>query len=158
MPLTMTAIHDLLEPSASALGYDLVAVEMAGSDNAILRVFIDAPEGIDIEDCAKASRQFSTVLDIEDPIANKYTLEVSSPGLDRPLVTVEHFKKIVGEKIKVRLLSPQLGRRRFKGVVQSVEDNIVTIDVDGEQFSLPIDGMDKAKLVPDFSSFSLVGE
>ena len=156
MALTMTAIHDLLEPSAAALGYDLVAVEMAGSDSAILRVFIDAPDGVGVEDCAKASRQFGAVLDVEDPISNKYTLEVSSPGLDRPLVTIEHFQQVVGEKIKVRLMSPQEGRRRFKGVVQSVENNVVTVDVDGEQFALPIDDMDKARLVPDFSSLPSV--
>jgi len=156
MALTMIAIHDLLEPSATALGYDLVAVEMAGSDSAILRVFIDSTNGIGVEDCAKASRQFGAVLDVEDPISNKYTLEVSSPGLDRPLVTIEHFQNAIGEKIKVRLMSPQDGRRRFKGVVHTVEDNIVTVDVDGEQFALPIDDMDKARLVPDFSSLPSV--
>ena len=156
MALTMTAIHDLLQPSADALGYDLVAVEMAGSETAILRVFIDSPNGIGVEDCATASRQFGALLDVEDPISSRYTLEVSSPGLDRPLVTTAHFLQAVGQKVKIRLMSPLDGRRRFKGVVQSVENDTVTIDVDGELFALPMIDMDKARLVPDFSTLPSV--
>jgi len=145
----------MLEPSAEALGVELVAVEMAGSESSILRVYIDKPEGVDVSDCSKASRQFSALLDVEDPISNQYTLEVSSPGLDRPLVTVDHFQKVVGQKVKIRTMTPINGRRRYKGVIESIDENegshMITINVDGEQFELDIADMEKARLVPDFS-------
>jgi len=105
MALTNRLIHDMLEPSAEALGVELVAVEMAGSESSILRVYIDKADGVDVTDCTKASRQFSALLDVEDPISNQYTLEVSSPGLDRPLVTLEHFKKVIGQKVKIRMMT-----------------------------------------------------
>lgn len=156
MALTMTALHQMLEPGAQALGYELLAVEMVGSDAKILRIYIDSPDGIDVEDCAKASRQFSALLDVEDPIANRYTLEVSSPGLDRPLAKTEHFVNVIGSRIKVRLASANDGRRRYTGTLVSVEDDCVTLDVDGELIELSIALMDKARLVPDFSQLPAV--
>ncbi len=156
MALTMTSIHDLLEAGAAALGYELLTVELAGGDVAVLRVFIDSPQGINVEDCAKASRQFSAILDVEDPISSRYTLEVSSPGLDRPLAKVEHFARVVGQKIKVRMSSSDNGRRRYTGILRSIEEDVVTIEVDGELFELSIQEMDKARLVPDFDKLPSV--
>ena len=91
MALTVPHIEELLQPGAQALGYELVAVEMSGGDTSILRIYIDTPNGVTVQDCAKASRQFSAILDVEDPISNRYTLEVSSPGMDRPLAKPLHF-------------------------------------------------------------------
>ena len=96
-------IARLLEPSISALGYELVAVELAGSGpDRVLRVYIDHPDGITVDDCADASRQVSAVLDVEDPISGSYVLEVSSPGLDRPLVKVADFERFKGSLVKLR--------------------------------------------------------
>ena len=151
MPLTVTHIEELLEPGAQALGYDIVAVEMAGGDRAIVRVYIDKDGGVDVEDCARASHQFGAILDVEDPISNRYTLEVSSPGLDRPLAKPVHFEAAIGQEIKVKLHSSFSGRKRFKGTLMSVEDGQVELNVDGEVVRLDLAAMDKARLVPDYN-------
>ena len=150
MALTMTAIHELLQPGADALGYELVAVEMSGGDVSILRIYIDTENGVTIDDCAKASRQFSVILDVDDPISNRYTLEVSSPGLDRPLAKAEHFQDVVGETIKVKMTTLVNGRRRFTGELLEATDDIAVVDVDGEAYDLPYAEMEKARLVPVF--------
>jgi len=117
MALTVPHIHELLEPGADALGYELVAVELTGGDTSIVRVYIDTPNGVTVTDCSKASRQFSAILDVEDPISNRYTLEVSSPGMDRPLAKPAHFQKVVGEEVKIKMTTLVDGRRRFTGQV-----------------------------------------
>ena len=151
----MTTIHEILAPGAKALGYELVAVELGGGDTSVLCCYIDSENGIDVEDCAKASRQFSAILDVEDPISNKYHLEVSSPGLDRPLVTPEHFKSVKGKRVKIKLSIPIEGRKRFTGEVVNVinvdENYSVVLNVDGEEFELKVAEMDRARLVPDYS-------
>lgn len=156
MALTVPHIEAVLQPGADALGYDIVAVEMSGGDTTIVRIYIDAENGVNVEDCAKASRQFSAILDVEDPISNRYTLEVSSPGVDRPLAKAEHFKAVVGEEVKIKMLSLVNGRRRFTGELISAADEFIVIEVDGEQSELPYNEMDKARLVPvyDFSGIT----
>lgn len=156
MALTNKSIHSLLEPNAKALGLELVAVELAGADSPILRIYIDKADGIGVEDCAKASRQFGALLDVEDPISSKYMLEVSSPGMDRPLVTVEHFTAAIGEQVKIRMMSSLDGRRRYKGYIEAIENEVVTVNVDGENFELELADMEKARLVPDFSKLPSV--
>ena len=155
MALTMTAIHNMLAPGAKALGYELVAVELGGGDTSILCCYIDSENGIGVEDCAKASRQFSAILDVEDPISSRYNLEVSSPGLVRPLATLNLFEQSIGKKVKVKLSMPIDGRKRFTGLVVAVNsdemNSTVTLDVDGEEFELVVADMDRARLVPDFS-------
>jgi ribosome maturation factor RimP len=151
MALTMTAIHDMLEPGAKALGYELVAVELGGGDTSVLSCYIDSVDGIGVDDCAKASRQFSAILDVEDPISSRYLLEVSSPGLDRPLVLLDHFEQAIGQKVKIRMSTSQDKRKRFTGVVKAVTESVVTIDVDGQEFELIHADMDRARLVPDYS-------
>ena len=151
MALTVSHIDELLEPGAQALGYELVAVEMAGSDSAILRIYIDSPNGVTIDDCAKASRQFSAILDVQDPIATRYTLEVSSPGWDRPLAKPAHFSDAVGQDVKIKMASLINGRRRFSGELISANDQFAVLDVDGEAIELPYNQMDKARLVPVFA-------
>lgn len=150
MALTVPSIEQLLLPGADALGYELVAVEMSGGDTSILRIYIDAPAGITVDDCAKASRQFSAILDVEDPISSRYTLEVSSPGMDRPLAKPEHFKGVVGEEVKIRMATLINGRRRFTGELVEANDDFAVVEVDGEQTELPYVEMDRARLVPDY--------
>ena len=150
MALTVPHIHELLEPGADALGYELVAVELTGGDTSIVRVYIDTPNGVTVTDCSKASRQFSAILDVEDPISNRYTLEVSSPGMDRPLAKPEHFKKVVGDEVKIKMATLVDGRRRFTGQLVEATDEFAVVEVDGEQTELSYDEMDRARLVPVF--------
>jgi len=148
MALTVPHIHELLEPGAEALNYELVAVELTGGDTSIVRVYIDTPNGVTVDDCSKASRQFSAILDVEDPISNRYTLEVSSPGMDRPLAKPEHFKKVVGSDVKIKMATLVDGRRRFTGELIEATDDFAVVEVDGEQTELLYDEMDRARLVP----------
>lgn len=143
-------LSELLEPGAVALGFELVAIELMGGDgNTVLRVYIDGPEGITADDCAAVSNQVSGILDVEDPIAGHYTLEVSSPGLDRPLVKPVDFERYIGEEVKVKMALPVLGRRNFKGRLVAVEDDQAVVEVDNESYDLPFAGMEKARLVPE---------
>ena len=148
MALTVPHIEDLLQPGAETLGIELVAVELSGGDTSIVRIYIDTPNGVTVDDCAKASRQFSAILDVEDPISNKYTLEVSSPGMDRPLAKPIHFKAIVGQDVKIKMATLVNGRRRFTGELIEATDEFAVVEVDGEQTELPYSDMDKARLVP----------
>lgn len=150
MALTVPHIDQLLQPGAQALGYELVAVEMSGGESSILRVYIDTPEGITVDDCAKASRQFSVILDVEAPISNRYTLEVSSPGMDRPLAKPAHFQQVLGQGVKVKMTTLINGRRRFTGELIEANNEFAVVEVDGEQTELPYDEMDRARLVPVF--------
>lgn len=148
---TLTALRTLLEPGVTALGFELVDVELAGSGhNTILRVYIDGPNGITVDDCADVSYQLSAILDVEDPISGEYALEVSSPGLDRPLVKAEDFARCIGETIKVRLFAPQQGRKNFKGNLLQVVGDHVILAIDKDRFDLAIADMEKARLVPKF--------
>ena len=150
MALTVTHIDELLQPGAEALGYELVAVELTGGDVSIVRVYIDHEDGITVTDCTKASRQFSAILDVEDPISNRYTLEVSSPGMDRPLAKPQHFQEVVGQNVKIRMGTLVNGRRRFTGELIEATDEFAVVEVDGEQTELLYNEMDKARLVPVF--------
>lgn len=131
MALTVTHIEQLLQPGADTLGFEIVAVEMAGGDSSIVRVYIDTPDGVSIDDCAKASRQFSAILDVEDPISNRYTLEVSSPGMDRPLAKAEHFESVIGQEVKIRMATLINGRKRYKGQLLEASDQAAILEVDG---------------------------
>lgn len=145
-------LEDLLKPSINALGYELVTIELTGSGGGeILRIYIDQDDGITVNDCAKVSRQVSAVLEVEDPAASAYTLEVSSPGLDRPLVKPDDFQRYVGEKIRARVYEAVLGRKNFTGKLVSADDELVVIEVDNEQYELAYQNIDKARCVPDFS-------
>lgn len=151
MQTTRADLRKLLEPGVSAMGFELVDVEMAGSHHSpTLRVYIDSPRGVNVDDCAKVSRQLSALLDVEDPLPGHYTLEVSSPGLDRPLVKPEDFKRFVGETIKVKMQQPVLGRRNFSGRLVEVAADHVAVEVDKEIFNLAFDDMERARLVPRF--------
>ena len=144
-------LRALLEPPVENLGYELVHLEFGSQDkNAILRVYIDAPGGIQVDDCATVSRQLSAVLDVEDPLNSSYFLEVSSPGLDRPLVKPEHFRQFVGDKARIVMATHILGRRRFTGQMMEAGIDAVVLEVDGESYELPYKDMESAQLEPGF--------
>ncbi|HIF50804.1 MAG TPA: ribosome maturation factor RimP [Thiotrichaceae bacterium] len=142
---------DLFENEVAALGYELLGIEVHQSTHgSILRVYIDKEGGIVVEDCVAVSRQLSGVLEVEDPIKGNYDLEVSSPGMDRPLFTVEQFKKVIGETIKLRLYEKYNNRKRFSGVLKAVDDEDVVIDCDNEEYKVPFRLIERARLVPQF--------
>ncbi|EDN66132.1 Protein of unknown function DUF150 [Beggiatoa sp. PS] len=139
-------LQQLLAPIIIGLGYELVGVERLSST--LLRVYIDHPKGINLSDCERVSYQVSGVLDVQNPIKGRYTLEVSSPGWDRPLFTLEHFKRFVGHKVKVSLRQPKEGQRHFTGLLQAIEDRNVIVVADETEYCLPYEKIDKAHLVP----------
>ena len=142
----------LLEPTIERLGYELADLEVRlGSKGGLVRIFIDKPEGIDLDDCEKVSRAVSALLDVEDPVPGNYNLEVSSPGLDRKLTKVEHFQRFEGETVKVQMRFPIEGRRRFRGTLVSSDDENIVVEVDGESVSLPLKTIDTARLVPEMA-------
>jgi ribosome maturation factor RimP len=143
------ALRGRVESGVQALGFALVDVELVGGrQHQTLRVYIDSPEGITVDDCADVSRQISAILDVEDPFPGRYSLEVSSPGLDRPLVTPADFHRFQGAVIKVRLLHAVDGRRNFTGRLMATTGDGVVMEVDREQFSLPFTAIERARLVP----------
>ena len=147
--MTGDELAKLLEPTVERLGYELADLEVRlGSKGGMVRVFIDKPEGIDLEDCEKVSLAVSALLDVEDPVPGNYNLEVSSPGLDRKLTKVEHFQRFEGDTVNVKMRFPIEGRRRFRGTLVSSDDENIVVDVDGESHSLPLKTIDTARLVP----------
>jgi ribosome maturation factor RimP len=151
MQANMADLRGLLEPSVESLGYELLLLEQTHNEQqAVLRVYIDAPGGILLEDCEQVSRQISLILDLEDPIRGAYALEVSSPGADRPLVKPEHFKAVLNQDVRVVTQDYILGRRRFKGRLLEVDGEQVVVEVDGEEYEIPLAGIDSARLVPNF--------
>lgn len=151
MSSKLEQLQALLAPVVEALGYECWGVEFISQGrHSVLRVYIDRPEGILIDDCEAVSRQVSGILDVEDPISGEYTLEVSSPGMDRPLFTLEQFAKHAGEQVKIRLRSPYEGRRNYQGILRGVEEQDVMVLVDDHEYLLPIDSIDKANIIPRF--------
>jgi ribosome maturation factor RimP len=142
-------ITDLLRATVDALGFELWGVEyLSQGRHSILRVYIDAENGITVEDCARVSEQVGSVLDVEDPISGEYTLEVSSPGMDRLLFRLDQYPGYVGEVVELRLRVPFEGRRKFKGVLTGVEGEDVVIRVDDHEYLLPHGAIDKARIQP----------
>lgn len=131
------------------MGYEFVGVEQAGvGAGTILRVYIDSTDGIMLDDCQKVSRQLSALLDVEDPISGSYTLEVSSPGLDRPLMKLEDFQRFAGEEARIKLGRAVLGRRNFTGQLRGIEGETVLLEMDQEIYDLPYADIERARLVP----------
>ena len=145
------ALRTMLEPVVESLGFELVDVERSGTGgHALLRIYIDSHGGVTVDDCATVSHQVSAILDVEDPVQGQYTLEVSSPGLDRPLVKPRDFERFMGETIKVKMSRPILGRRNFTGQLTRMEDETIILESGAESFSLPLDDIEKARLVPKY--------
>jgi ribosome maturation factor RimP len=145
------ALIDLFGPEIGALGYELLGIELGqNGKGSILRVYIDKEDGITIDDCVLVSQQLTGLLDVEDPIEGKYDLEVSSPGMDRPLFTLDQFSRYVGQKVNLRLHTKLEGRRRFIGMLLAIENENVVIDCDNEELVVPFNMIEKAKLVPEY--------
>lgn len=141
-------LTELLRPAVDETGKTLLGIEyISAGNNSILRLFIDHDNGIDVDDCAEVSRQVGAILDVEDPISSEYSLEVSSPGVDRPLFEIKHFQTVIGEIVNVKLSIPLNGRRKFKGPLVAVENNNLIIEVDSIDYELPLGNVDKANLV-----------
>jgi ribosome maturation factor RimP len=146
-------LTQLLQPLVEDLGYEFVGLEQSSNPkNPAVVIYIDRPEGIAIEDCETVSREVAALLDVEDPIPGHYNLEVSSPGLDRPLFTVEQFARFAGELVTVSVYAPVDGRRKFKGTILSAEGETVTIEQDGTEVTLEKGNIVKARLVPDYDA------
>ena len=143
-------LQDMLEPVISELGYETVRIITIGQENPTLQIMIDRLDGKDIvvEDCAKVSRKVSEVLDEKDPIKDQYNLEVSSPGLDRPLTKPEHFARFAGYEAKVETDELIENRKRFKGKIISIDgENTIRFEMDGTEYAIPFDAVSKAKIV-----------
>lgn len=139
----------LLEPLVEQLGFELADLELrTGSRDGMLRIFIDKAEGIGIGDCEEVSRQLSAILDVEDPVQSNYTLEVSSPGLDRTLTKPAHFLRFMGQDVKIKLRFPLAGRRNYRGALKAADEDGIEVEVDGESFSLPLATIESARLIP----------
>jgi ribosome maturation factor RimP len=152
------AIAALLAPTVKALGLELLGVEFR-TGSGLLRVYIDVSEAeapvrvVNVDDCERVSREVSALLDVEDPIPGHYTLEVSSPGLDRPLFTGAQFARFVGMQAKLQLHLPQDGRRRLQGRIMHADDTIVTLAPEGaEPVAIGIDNIEQARLLPDWAA------
>jgi ribosome maturation factor RimP len=142
----------LTEPLLGQLGYELVDLEYApGRAHAQLRIFIDRAAGIGLDDCEAVSREVSALLDVEDPVPTGYTLEVSSPGLDRILRTPAHFQRFVGERVRVELVNPRSGRRRYTGRLAALNAAGIELEVDGAMVAVSFAEIGRARLAPLWS-------
>jgi len=138
----------MLRPAVEEVGKELLGIEyISAGNNSVLRLFIDHENGIDVDDCAEVSRQVGAILDVEDPINSEFNLEVSSPGLDRPLFDKSHYEAVIGEVIEAKLSIPLNGRRKFKGVLVAIENDTLIVTVDSEDYDLVLGNIVKANLV-----------
>ena len=140
---------ELLQPVAEGLGYEFVGLEyLPSGKHSVLRIYIDHENGIAVEDCERVSHQISGVLEVEDPVRGQYLLEVSSPGLDRPLFTPEQFQRYMGERATVKTDVPIEGRRNFTGILQALDNGQLAMEVDGSRVSIDFAQIAKARLAP----------
>jgi ribosome maturation factor RimP len=144
-------LEHLLRPVVEGLGFELWELEyFPRRGNALLRLYLDSPRGVTLDDCESVSRAVSEVLDAQDPLPDRYALEVSSPGLERPLRTPEQFARFVGENVYVELVAPIDGRRRLTGPLAAVSTTTIEVTVDGQRHAVPIAAVRKAHLAPEF--------
>lgn len=151
MAIKDTALLALIEPVVLAMGFELWGIDhLSQGRHSRLVIYIDHPEGVTVDDCADISRQVGAVLDVEDPIRGEYRLEVSSPGMDRPLFTLDQFGRYQGHRVHLKLRLPFEGRRKFEGVLAGTEGDEVLLHIDGEEYCFPVDSIDQARVVPRF--------
>jgi len=148
LKVTIDAIIDVIEPFLEHEGYELVDAEFKNEQRGwVLRVYVDKEGGVNIDDCAGLSREMGNLLDVEDVIPQKYSLEVSSPGLSRPLRKKEHFDRVVGEQIKVKTHMPIEGQRNFKAKLVSVSEDTITVEDERKDTEIDISNIEKASLI-----------
>lgn len=144
-------LTDMLEPAVDALDFELLGVEfISAGKHSVLRIYIDHENGITVDDCAVVSHQVSAILDVEDPISSEYNLEVSSPGMERPLFKAEHYEKVIGEELFMQLRMPVENRRKWTGILVAVESGIVTLEVESKQQRIALSNVKKAHVIPQF--------
>ena len=144
-------LQTLIEPTIHGLGCELVGCELVGRDGgSLLRIYVDSEAGVTLDICEAVSRQVSAVLDVEDPIRGRYTLEVSSPGSDRPLFKLAHYQRFIGRKIKLRLRIAQHEQRNFKGELCAVEDEQIVLKTEEKTCRFAFTNIEKANLIPEF--------
>jgi ribosome maturation factor RimP len=149
--LSVQKLTELLHPLVEDLGYEFIGLEYnSNPKHSVLRIYIDQDGGVGIEDCEAVSREVAALLDVKDPIRSQYNLEISSPGLDRPLFTPAHYAEFAGCEAQVTLFAPRDGRRKFKGRLLSADKQGVCLEQDGVEVTLDFDNIAKAKLVPDY--------
>lgn len=144
-------LTELLDAPVEAAGYELVGLEFVRAGvHSTLRIYIDHENGITVDDCAEVSHQVSAVLDVEDPISVAYNLEVSSPGLERPLFKAAHYEQFIGHEVSIVLKMAVGNRRKWKGVITSVDGEDITVTVDGQPEQFALSNISKANLIPEF--------
>ena len=155
MILSEKRLNALLQPLVEDLGYEFVGLEHSSNPkNAVLRIYIDTEQGVGIEDCEKVSREVAALLDVEDPIPGHYNLEISSPGLDRPLFNREQYRQFEGEEVNLSLFAPEHGRRKVTGRILGQEGDLLKVEMDGDAIELNFSNIAKARLVPDYSDLA----
>ena len=144
-------LQEMLQGAVEDLGCELWGIECQRAGRFMtVRLFIDKEGGVTVDDCADVSRQVSAILDVEDPIVDKYNLEVSSPGLDRPLFTLQQFERYIGQDIIVHLRIPVMERRKWQGKLERIENDMVILIVDGQEQVLVFGNIQKANVVAKF--------
>ena len=144
-----TRLYELIEPTVTSLGFELVGVLWRdGHSRGLIRIYIDRDEGVTVDDCARVSHRVNGLLDVEDPVPGEYDLEVSSPGVDRPLFVERDFARFAGADMKVTLRTPFAGRRRFTGTLGGYREGVVLVDEHGEEHRFAISEIESANLVP----------
>jgi len=147
----LTHLWELFEPVVNGMGFELIEIEhFPNPKHGVLRLYIDKPGGVVIEDCSDVSRQISALIDVEDPVSGQFNLEVSSPGLDRPLRRLKDFQRFIGSMVKLKTVMPLDGQRNFKGRLLQADENVLVIETDTEELSLPMNAIEKARIVPEF--------
>ena len=145
------ALNALIEPVVAAMGFELWGIDhLSQGKNSRLVIYIERESGVSVEDCADISRQVSAVMDVEDPIAGEYRLEVSSPGMARPLYSLDQFTRFQGHHVALKLRTAFDGRRKYQGLLVGVEGDEVLLQLDGEEYCFPIESIDSAHIVPQF--------
>ena len=149
--MSVQKLNELLQPLVEDLGYEFVGLEYnSNPKHAVLRIYIDHENGVAIEGCETVSRETAALLDVKDPIRSHYNLEVSSPGLDRPLFTPSHYRQFTGSAAQINLFAPQDGRRKFSGPILGADEDNVRMEQDGSEVVLDFANIIKAKLIPDY--------
>jgi ribosome maturation factor RimP len=139
---------ELLEPAVAAMGFELADLDAHFGRRGLLRLYIDRPGGVTLDDCQRVSEQVGAFLDVEDPLPGSYVLEVSSPGFDRRLRTLAHFERFSGEQVRIELRDAREGRRNFMGRLAGMEGSTVLLEMDGEVWRLPLSDIATARLAP----------
>jgi ribosome maturation factor RimP len=146
-----THLWELFEPVVEGMGYDLIEIEhFPNPKHGVLRLYIDKADGVNIDDCTEVSRQISALIDVEDPVRGQFNLEVSSPGMDRPLRKLRDFQRFTGSQVSLKTAVPMDGQRNFKGKLLQATEETVVIETDTEEISIPMRSIDKARIVPQF--------